>query len=646
MLNALKKGPVEAEWTGGFWKERWETCRDRMVPHMWSVLADKDISHCWQNFLIADGQAEGEHSGPPFHDGDLYKWLEGAIRVYGKSDNREWLDRIDEIIATIARVQRPDGYIFTYDAIQKRNKKQYEALGNDLNFEVYNLGHLMTAGVMHHTMTGKTTLLACAEKAAAYLGSQFADLDTARARTAICPSHYMGLAQLHAHTGNEDYIELLNLLIQLRDRVPNGTDDNQDRIPLKSHREIVGHGVRSTYLYAGVTDLYMQKKDEDYRTVLEAVWNDLVSKKIYITGGCGALYDGVSPYGVANTGETQTTHQAFGRAYELPNTAGYNETCASVGNYLWNFRMAQAFGEGKYGDYMEKALYNSILSGIDLDGDAYFYTNSLRCQHGLPYQLKWGRHREPYLTSFCCPPNVVRTLAGTPDKICVPQQGGVAFLLYGAARIALDVESGGRVGFAMRSDYPWDGEIEIEIDSLEGADRFPIALRKPEWASRFAVSVNGEAADGGALGEDGFITLKRAWKVGDTLKLSLPMDVTVVESHPMVEESRNHVAITRGPLVYCLETADLPEDCQVGQIYIDPTTEFTPVTEDIGGSQMSVLKGELWVDSAPAWTGTQLYRPHGTSRFRRIAAKLVPYFAWDNRQQGEMSVWLPILPKH
>ncbi len=604
-MNAVMTPPrVEAEWTGGFWKDRWDVCRDSMVPHMWDLLNDPKQSHCWQNFLIAAGEAEGEHSGPPFHDGDLYKWFEAAVRVYGNSDNKEWKDRLDHIVSVIARVQRDDGYIFTYDAIKKRNNGHYEALANDLNFEVYNLGHLMAAGVVHHTITGKTTLLTVAEKAAAYLATQFSDLDNAVPRTAICPSHYMGLAHLHNHTGKEEYIELLDTLIKLRDRVPNGTDDNQDRIPTKEHRQIVGHGVRSTYLYAGLTDLYMDKGDEDYRAVLESVWNDLVTKKIYITGGCGALYDGISPYGAGNTALTGKTHQAFGRAYELPNTAGYNETCASVGNYLWNYRMAQAFGEGKYGDYMERALYNSILSGIDLDGDAYFYTNALRTRSEVPYDLKWSRHRVKYLRSFCCPPNVVRSVARSADHLCIARDGGLAFLMYGDARVQLQLGKETTVAFKMTSDYPWDGEIDIVLEKAAGNLSFPVRLRIPEWAGSVSLSLNGEAQAADAA--DGFVTLDRTWKAGDRIKLSLPMEITIMESHPMAEESRNHVAITRGPIVYCLEAEDLPRHPDIEKVFIDPKASFTFEKSTIGAAELGVLKGELWVRKSPGWTYSEL----------------------------------------
>ena len=639
------KGSASTEWTGGFWKNRWDACRDKMIPHMWGVLMDKDVSHCWQNFLIASGQAEGEHSGPPFWDGDLYKWLESAIRAYATSDNKEWLDRIDMIIDTIAQVQREDGYIFTYDAIQRRNNGEYSDLENDNNFEVYNMGHLMSAGVVHHKLTGQTKLLDLGKNAARYLKKQFVEAENVKARTAVCPSHYMGLSELYQSTGDEQYLDLLETLIQLRDQVTNGTDDNQDRIPLKEHREILGHGVRATYLYAGVADLYMGKGDEDYVPVLTSVWNDMVSKKSYITGGCAPLYDGVSPYGSWDHEGIQRTHQSFGRAYELPNTAGYNETCASIGSYLWNYRMARAFGDGKYGDHMERSLYNSVISGISLEGDKYFYTNALRCVHDLPYELKWSRHREEFISSFCCPPNVLRTITGSPDKaVLVQDDGGIAFLVYGDCQTTLTLPDGSTAKLKVSTDYPWSGEIEVTIEEINAKAAIPIRLRIPGWAGGFEVSVNGEPVENTSNAAQGFVELKRDWHSGDHVQLTLPMEVMAVESHPMVEESRNHVAIVRGPIVYCLETVDLPNGGDILDVHIDPDTTFTPKKTTMNGAEIVALEGDLWVRKDANWTGDTLYRKHGAQEFEKVKASLVPYFTWDNRQEGEMTVWLPVLP--
>lgn len=644
-MNALlSQGNVTGKWTGGFWKDRWDTCRNQMVPHMWSLYQNEEIAPAWRNFRIAVGEAEGEHDGPPFWDGDVYKWLEGAIRVYGASDDAGWHQELDKIIETIAKVQRDDGYIFTYDAIQRRNNGAYEELGDDLNFEVYNMGHLMSAGATHYQTTGKTNLLELGKRAAGYIAKQFSNLGEATPRTAICPSHYMGLAELYRITQDQSYLDLLEKLILMRDMVPEGNDDNQDRTPTKEQREIVGHGVRATYLYAGLADLYMGKGDEDYRTVLEAVWNDMVARKMYITGGCAPLYDGVSPYGVANRALTQTTHQSFGRAYELPNVAGYNETCATVGSYLWNFRMAQAFGSGKYGDEMERALLNTILSGIDLDGDAYFYTNPLRCVHDHPHSLKWGAHREDFIESFCCPPNVVRTVASSPDKQGFLRNGGPAYLLYGSGTVTFERPDGTSITCTMSSDYPWDGEIEVLVEATDVGTTFPIALRIPGWAESFAVSVNGTKIENLEL-TDGYVSIEREWAAGDRIGLSLPIEPALIESHPLVEENHNHVAVQRGPVVYCLESVDLPKGVSVEDVHLGPDANFVFEKQDVAGVELGVLKGKFWARKAQNWSDDTLYRRREQPQFQSIEATLVPYFAWDNRGDAEMAVWLPILPR-
>ena len=606
-------------------------------------MSNKEICHSWENFRIAAGESEGKHAGPPFHDGDFYKWLEAASRIYGGQTDSSWAKLIDSIISIIGKVQREDGYIFTCDAIRKQKTGKSQDLQNDLNFEVYNMGHLMSAGCIHFKYTGKTSLLEIAEKAANYLKNQFDTKESTDARTAICPSHYMGLAQLYETTGRNEYLQLLKRLIQLRDEVPNGTDDNQDRIPLKEQKEIIGHAVRASYLYAGLTDLYRELGDQDYKNVLESVWEDLVSRKIYITGGCGALYDGVSPYGCKDYHYIQRTHQSFGRAYELPNMAGYNETCAAIGNYLWNYRMARAFGHGKYGDYMERSLYNSILSGISLDSERYFYTNALRCLDDLPYPLKWSRHREPYITSFCCPPNVLRTIAETPDMLCVVKKDGPAFLLYGDCRVQFEFRNGSQVILKMDSSYPFSGQIDLTVELCNIPREFPLYLRIPGWTDEYSLMLNGEPQEN-LTANQGFLRIERTWKQDDRIRLSLPMRIEVYESHPMVEENCNHIAIMRGPLVYCLESADIPGNHPVRDFYYKAGTKFKEVQGSILNVKMTLLKGELWIHKRQAWEKSELYRKRQYSDYSKVDVTLIPYFSWDNREKGEMTVWLPLLP--
>lgn len=398
----LKSLPgASVRWTEGFWAEKFRVCGETMVPNMWGLLEDPAISHNVTNFRIAVGLEEGSHEGPPFADGDLYKWLEAASFVYGKTHDAALGKIIDEAVDLIGRSQREDGYLFTKQKIDERHDPgRTRPLGDHLNFEVYNLGHLMTAACVHFRSTGRRSLLEIAEKAAGYLETTFSELSPEKAKTAVCPSHYMGIVELYRATGNPRYLELADRLIAMRDLVRDGTDDNQDRIPLAEQRKAVGHAVRAHYLYAGVADLYAETGKQELPAVLESCWDNAVHEKMYITGSCGALYDGVSPYGGWEYDEIQRVHQAYGREYELPNITAYNETCAAIGSVLWNWRMLNITAESRFADIIELVMYNGALAGISLDGTKFFYTNPLRRQTELPFDLKWSRQREPYILSL------------------------------------------------------------------------------------------------------------------------------------------------------------------------------------------------------------------------------------------------------
>jgi DUF1680 family protein len=379
VLESVDMGDVH--WTTGFWAERFQVCRDSMIPHLWRIYHDKKISHAFTNFEIAAGLDTGTHAGPPFHDGDFYKLLEGVAAVYAITRDPHLDTLMDQAIAVIARCQRADGYIHTPTLIEERKHPGVSVAFQDrLNFETYNMGHLMTAACVHYRATGKKTLLAVAIKAADYLADFYQHSTPQLARNAICPSHYMGVIELYRTTHNRAYLELAKNLINIRGMVDNGTDDNQDRIPFRSQTVAMGHAVRANYLYAGVADVVAETGDDSLEKCLEAIWKDVTEHKLYITGGCGALYDGVSPDAVSyDPTHIQEVHQAYGRDYQLPNTTAHNETCANIGNMLWNWRMLLTSGDGRYADVLEQSLYNSVLSGVSLDGNRYFYTNP--CAH-------------------------------------------------------------------------------------------------------------------------------------------------------------------------------------------------------------------------------------------------------------------------
>ena len=362
---------MDVQWTSGLWKERFDTCAESTVPQLQHMFDSKDISHVVENFRICAGDAEGDFDGTVFGDGDFYKWMEAAIYTACKTGNQKLLDQIDGYVDLIARAQQPDGYLSTKQIIGERKANGVTRMGDINDFEVYNFGHMFTAACLHKRMTGKDTFMKVAVKTADYLEKLYDEAErTGEVKTAVCPSHYMGLIEMYRTTGEKRYLTLARRAILLRDSVKDGMDDNQDRIPLKEHDRIIGHAVRANYLYAGVADLCAEEQDPDYMDVLHKVWRSLVDKKLYLTGGCGALYNGASPYG--NFFIHQIVHQAYGYEYQLPNITAYNETCAALGGVFWAYRMFQIEPKAEYFDVLERMMLNTGLAAVSLDGKKFF----------------------------------------------------------------------------------------------------------------------------------------------------------------------------------------------------------------------------------------------------------------------------------
>jgi uncharacterized protein len=628
---------THVRWDTGFWKQWFDTCRDVMVPTMWQILNDDDLSHAFANFRIAAGEESGSHRGPPFFDGDLYKWLEAAISVSAFEPTDELTQLIEKVVDMIVRSQRDDGYIHTPVVIAAQHQNDGEEQLNDhLNFEVYNMGHLMTTACLHRAVTGQETLFDAAARACDFLERTFRNPTPDLARHSICPSHFMGLADMYRVTRDEKYLRLFTVLFNMRDLRENGEDQNQDRIPFREQRRAIGHAVRANYLYAGAADLYAETGELALMNVLESVWENLVSEKLYITGGCGAIYDGASPDGSVDHDAMQLIHQAYGREYQLPNLTAYNETCADIGNMLWNWRMFRVTGECRYADMVELTVINSVLCGISLDGQRYFYSNALERSADLPFPLRWSPVREKYITSFCCPPNAVRTVAQTSRYVYAVSSSAIWTVLYGACQAELDVPEAGTLKIRQDTNYPWSGDITITIDEAPAVE-ISINLRVPAWAQTAAVAVNGEQVE--TSSEPGsYVEVRRVWAAGDSIRLQLPMPARLMEAHPLVEEDRNQVAVVRGPVVYCIESADLPEGVSVGDVLLAPDTEFVPTEGNGALVGLTLLECTAWLTKSPKWDGT-LYRPLASPETRSARITLVPYFAWDNRGEGEMAVW-------
>lgn len=633
--------PGQARWTTGFWAARFELCRTQTIPAIGRILSGTNYSQFIRNFEIAAGLANGRHRGAPFNDGEVYKWIEAVTATLAVVPDTELAHQLDQLIALIAQAQRADGYLHTPVLIRQREGDTNAVPFEDRhNFEMYNMGHLMSAAALHYQVTGKTNLLSVACKAADFLYTTFANAPPEAARSSVCPSHYMGILELYRVTGERRYLELAKKFFQLRTQITDGTDDNQDRIPFSQQTEAVGHAVRANYLYAGAADLFMETGDESLLKPLELIWTNVTQKKMYITGGCGALYDGASPYGAKDQKIIARVHQAYGHNYQLPNITAHNETCANIANVLWNWRMFLITGQGRFIDIVELALYNSVLSGVSLDGTNFFYTNPLRVTDPMPIELRWPRVRKPFLGSFCCPPNLARMLARSAEFAYAKSEGAIWVNLYGASEITTELPGIGRVTLIQETEFPWAGRIRIKIMDVPGKE-FALNLRVPSWAKGASVRVNLRPLQLSKPLPGTYIELRRYWQCGDIVDLDFFMRTELIEAHPFVEETFGQVAVKRGPLVYCLESVDLPQGLSPLSVVVPSDANFLARYDGrlLGG--IVVLEGTALARSENG-LDSHLYRPLVPKTLKQVKIQLIPYFAWGNRGLCEMSVWLPV----
>ena len=631
---------LDVEWTKGLWKERFDTCAAATVPQLQHMFESKDISHVVENFKICAGESDGEFDGTVFGDGDFYKWMESAVYTAAKTKNRELLDQIEEYIRLIGKAQQPDGYISTKQIIGEMRKNGITRMGDINDFEVYNFGHLFTAACLHKRITGKDSFMEIAVRTADYLEHLYAEaMASGEVQTAVCPSHYMGLVEMYRTTKESRYLCLAKQAVKLRDSVKNGMDDNQDRIPLKEHDRIIGHAVRANYLYAGVADLCLEETDEDYQRVLHQVWRSLADKKIYITGGCGALYNGASPYG--NFFVDQKIHQAYGYEYQLPNITAYNETCASLGGVFWAYRMFQMEPEAEYFDMIERMMLNTNLAALSLDGKRFFYENMLRRAKKLDYELIWPLSRSEYILSYCCPPNLARTVAQSSEYAYTVSKDTVWLGMYGANRARIRLESGADFCLVQDTEYPCDGRIRFVCETVRANQGIFLNLRIPGWTAGGSISVNGEERKLTKAQAGTYQTVEVTDPEKTEVLLLLDMNVRYTTAHNMVEEACGQAAVERGPLVYCCESADTEAET-LDDLYLDPDAEFGTAQIEIEGRRISALETEFYRMDREGYDRNALYQPLAFRGMQKEKVRLIPYYAWDNREFGEMRIWFPV----
>lgn len=631
-------------WTDGFWGRVDETVANATVPHIRKMFESTEISHIVENFRVCAGEVEGTFGGTDFGDGDFYKLLEAAIYVAAKHNDKQLLEDIDGYIDLIGRCQLEDGYLSTKQIIGERQNNGVKRFGNINDFEVYNFGHLCTTAALHYRVTGKRNFLEIAMRAADYLVDMYEEnARTGEVQTAVCPSHYMGLVELYRATGEERYLKTGELAIRLRDLVKNGTADNQDRLPLHEQEKIEGHAVRANYLYAGVADVYLERGDKADLDVIHRMWRNLVDQKLYITGGCGAIYNGSAPYG--NFFVDSKTHQAYGYEYQLPNVTAYNETCASIGLVMWAYRMFQIEPKAEYFDILERAMLNVNLAAMNLRGDLFFYENMLRRTKELPYELIWPLTRKPYLMSYCCPPNLARVLAETSEYAYLVGEDELFVGLYGANKAQVALKNGSTFDVEQATAYPYDGDIALTLSGIKAPSAIRVQLRIPAWAVSGSVTFAGRTVELTAADAGTYRTVTVPAGATDAqivLHLDMPARLTV--AHSFVEEDCNQVAVERGPLVYCMESPDSSLE-SLDQLLIDPEATFTPEPATVDGVEVTALRGSALCKQereSGKFGDSPLYRTLAPVSLERTDVQLIPYFAWDNRGWGEMRIWLPV----
>ena len=599
-----------------FWAPRIERSRKVTLPYCFDTC---DNTGRITNFQKAAGQMPGKFEGIWFNDSDVYKVLDGASYVLGTSNDPK-LDRMtDEVIAKIAAAQQPNGYLYCFFTIDNQDQR-FKHIGTNAKHELYCMGHLIEAGAVHYEMTGKRNLLDVACKLADHIDSVFGP-----GRRHEVPEHQeleLALIKLYRVTGERRYLDLGKFFIEQRGNAEGHKlygAYSQDHQPAREQSEIVGHSVRAMYQCIGMADLYAETGDREMLAACKRLWQNTTQRKMYLTGGIGATRVG----------------EAFGADYELPNDTAYAETCAAIGLALFAHRMSLIEPDAQYVDVLERVLYNGFLSSVGLSGKTFFYQNRLATNGDYRRQAWYG--------CACCPSNVVRIFPKIGRYVYSMDDESIRVNLYvnGSARLKVAEQP---VTIIQKTQYPWDGRIEIEVRPKEAAT-FDLLLRIPGWCrdtispgglyrvagrdeakSQWTATVNDRKLAAEQL-EKGYLRIRNEWQSGDRVVLNLPMPIRRIAAHPDVKADAGRIALQRGPIVYCIEAAD--HAGQIRHIALPRDARLTAEhrADFLGG--VTVLRGK------------GVARGADSDEIVPVELTAIPYYAWDNREGGQMAVWLP-----
>ena len=614
----------------GYWADRQRANREASLPLGLAALEDGGNLH---NLRLAAGWVQGEHRPTLTLDADVYKWVEAAAWELGRQPSEELRRQVDDVIRLIATAQQPDGYLNSWFQVVEPDR-----IFTDLTrgCEMYCAGHLIQAGIAMARATGSQELLDVGRRFADYLYDRFQP--GARPGVDGHEEIEVALVELYRHTGDGRYLTLACHFLDQRGHGLVGTgvfgaEYYQDHLPVREAPTVTGHAVRAMYLACGATDAFLETGDATLLEAMERQWKSMVISKTYLTGGLGS----------------RERDEAFGEPYELPPDRPYCETCAAVGGVMWNWRMLLATGDGAYADLMERMLYNAVAPGVSLDGEQYFYANSLhiRSSH-IHFGGEWHwdgsfpwytspppehacNQRKPWYPCACCPPNVMRLLSSLGHYAATCTADGVQLHLYAGGTMQAQLAGGRSVTLQMATNYPWSGAIEVTVAESDDAP-WALSVRIPGWCGRASLSCNGVPVQGKAAG--GYVTVSRVWSSGDRLTLDLAMPPRVTTPDPRIDAVRGCAALERGPLVYCFEHVDQPRPIDLDSVTVpaDAAPRLRPDGGPFPGVPVLEIDGVMNAEGAQGWPYTS-----GAS----VPLLAIPYSYWANREPGAMRVWIP-----
>jgi len=621
----LKNIPVHAVTiTSGFWGARREVNVEKSIPSMEKLL---EVNGRRTNFLRLVGKSSEPEKGPVYSDSDIYKWVEAVGFALQSGDIPALREQTDKIIKDVVAVQEPNGYLNTY-YVEGKAKDRMQPEIQRWGHELYNIGHMIQGAIAYYRGTGERALLDAGLRFVNdFLIPNFGAAPDKKPIFSGHPEIEMALIELYRTTGDKRHLELAGYILQGDDRIKEPNHAYVYHfcgIPFTSRTHLEGHAVRAMYACCGATDYYMETGDQTYWKTLNTLWEDLIADQMYVTGGVGARSQG----------------EAFGEFYELPNATAYGESCAAIGNMMWNWRMLAVTGEAKYADVIERALYNGINSGMSLDGTLYCYRNPLGFDPSSGDQI-----RNPWYDTTCCPPNLERTFASLPGYFYSTSKDGLYAHFYDNSVLDWHLQDGTGIKVTQKTKYPWDGAVNITLAPAKTTD-FTLYVRIPSWSNASRVTVNGKEVVGATAGQ--YLAIKRNWANSDVVELKFDMAAQVLQANQRVVDDYGRVAVQRGPLVYCLEQLDQSQGVQLYDVSLDlrrkAVGEFhEEFRADLLGG-IIVLKHPGAVEEKLA-DEKALYHPYSNkeAKTRQVELTFIPYYAWANRAATQMQVWTPIL---